>query len=1126
MASKKVKGIQIEIGGSTNKLGKALEEVEKNTKSLQDELKGVNALLKVDPSNIELLNQKQIILKQTIEETSEKLKVLKKSQEQVREQFEKGEIAVDVYRDFQREIIATEQRMARLKKELKEIANVTSKSLEIAGQKVKEFGSKVKDTGSKVEELGGKFAPLSAASAAGLGIAITTASSLEDAVNKYIATTGKATNEAETYQKVLKNIHDNNYGEDYADIADKMRIVSNLLGDLPNDKLQSVVEKSYMLEDAYNMDFQETLRGIKNLMYQYGLESDEAFDLFVKGAQEGLNFSNELGDNVAEYVGNFKQAGYSANEYFQLLKNGSSNGAYNLDKVNDAINEATNRLADGSVEKNLNLFSKSTQNLFKQWQKGGATQKEVIDSIVTDINKCRNEQEALTMAATLFGTMGEDANLNFVKSLTSVGNEFENVSGVAKKASDTMYNGTANDAKEATRSIKSAISDLGKILLPIISKIAKTISNVVKKFEGLNNGTKKSIVTIAALVAVVSPLLILIGKVAAGVGTLIKGVGSMITFGGRLVTSLKAMTTAQLANNAAVLANPYVLAAAAVTALVAGMALWINKSDEKTRQMKEETERVKEQTKAVTDEAQAYKDSVKAREESINKSFTELGHYEKLYQELQKIVDQNGNVKQGYESRAEFITSTLSEALGLEISLVGSQIKGYQELTQTFDKVMAKKKALIVLESQESVYAEALKNNTNELKKAMEARSKMYDLETEKIRLLDELKEAKTTVDIARINFQIKEVDKQYKEYEKQYNSHQSTYESYLNTIGMYEGNYQLIHEEKYDQIMTTEKDYLINQASNGQLSIKNIEKLIKETQNNLEHLRQLKKQNNTDIYDEEIRAQEIQLNSLKNSLEKQKTVVNIGNSNITNEWLNSIANQLSAINGKKYEFKKLGDGTVQMYVDGIKSRKPVAEKDMNAFANSIIIQLQNNRIGAVIAGENLIDGTKEGITNRNKQNAVFGAISSFGASMLNSLKNSLKEKSPSKATEEMGEFLDEGIMIGIENKKKEALKTATRFGKDVLSKMQNSLNSNVDVTELNKKMLLEVNSNFTNSKYQSQQVDNINKLSSILNEYLPKIISNLDKDIVLDDGTLVGKMISSIDKELGVINTRRSRGF
>ena len=280
--SSKIKGIQIEIGGNTDKLGNALSSVEKQTKNLQTELKGVNTLLKADPSNVVLLTQKQELLTQAIDETSEKLKILKESQKQVQEQFERGEITQEQYRDFQREIIATEQKLNNLKDELKEFSSVAGKQMELAGKSVQEFGTKIKDTGQEIKDLSGKFAPLSATATAGLGAAITTATSLEDATTKFISSTGKAINETDKYRNILQSIHDNNYGEDYADIADKMRIVSNILGDLPDEQLQSVVEKTYMLEDAYGMDFQETLRGIRNLMYQYGLTSDEAFDLFVK----------------------------------------------------------------------------------------------------------------------------------------------------------------------------------------------------------------------------------------------------------------------------------------------------------------------------------------------------------------------------------------------------------------------------------------------------------------------------------------------------------------------------------------------------------------------------------------------------------------------------------------------------------------------------------------------------------------------------------------------------------------------------------------------------------------------------------------------------------------------------
>lgn len=165
-----------------------------------------------------------------------------------------------------------------------------------------------------------------------------------------------------------------------------------------------------------------------------------------KGTQNGLDKTNELGDNLSEYSGKFAQAGYSAQEYFQLLQNGLDNGAYNLDKVNDAINEVTTRLVDGTIADSLSKidektgevqagtggWSKEVEDVFKQWQQGGATQKDVIDAIVTDIQNTENQQDKLNKAALAFGTMAEDGNAKFIESLTSVGNTYDDVAGSAE----------------------------------------------------------------------------------------------------------------------------------------------------------------------------------------------------------------------------------------------------------------------------------------------------------------------------------------------------------------------------------------------------------------------------------------------------------------------------------------------------------------------------------------------------------------------------------------------------------------------------------------------------------------------------------------------------------------------
>lgn len=134
MASGKIKGITVEIGGDTTKLGKALADVEKNSNSLKGELKQVEKLLKMDPGNTELLAQKQEILTRAVSETTEKLNTLKEAQEQVEKQFKNGDIGEDQYRAFQRELIKTSNELNDFEGELKD----TEEALEKAGKGAKE----------------------------------------------------------------------------------------------------------------------------------------------------------------------------------------------------------------------------------------------------------------------------------------------------------------------------------------------------------------------------------------------------------------------------------------------------------------------------------------------------------------------------------------------------------------------------------------------------------------------------------------------------------------------------------------------------------------------------------------------------------------------------------------------------------------------------------------------------------------------------------------------------------------------------------------------------------------------------------------------------------------------------
>lgn len=157
MANKNIKGLTVEIGGDTTKLGQALEAVDKKSADLSSELGEINKLLKFNPGNADLIAQKQKVLAEQISNTSEKLKTLKEAEKQVQKQFERGEISEAQYRALQREIVATESKLDHYKDEAKKATKGT-----------KELGDEAKETASAGEVLGKAFG----AAAKGIGVAI------------------------------------------------------------------------------------------------------------------------------------------------------------------------------------------------------------------------------------------------------------------------------------------------------------------------------------------------------------------------------------------------------------------------------------------------------------------------------------------------------------------------------------------------------------------------------------------------------------------------------------------------------------------------------------------------------------------------------------------------------------------------------------------------------------------------------------------------------------------------------------------------------------------------------------------------------------------------------------------
>lgn len=185
----KIAGITIELNGDTRKLQASFKEVDSQLKITQNNLKDINKLLKFNPGNTELLTQKQKNLEAAIKQTSNRLENLREMQSHVAEGSQEWD-------KLQREIIATENQLDNLQKQLNSFGSVSAQQIAAAGKAMEEFGG-------KVQAVGNKFKPVSAAAGAlvgsmvGLGV---NSMKTADDLNTMAKQTGLSTDSLQKFQ--------------------------------------------------------------------------------------------------------------------------------------------------------------------------------------------------------------------------------------------------------------------------------------------------------------------------------------------------------------------------------------------------------------------------------------------------------------------------------------------------------------------------------------------------------------------------------------------------------------------------------------------------------------------------------------------------------------------------------------------------------------------------------------------------------------------------------------------------------------------------------------------------------------------------------------------------------------
>lgn len=346
---------------------------------------------------------------------------------------------------------------------------------------------------SKIGELtsglsGAQVAAIGAgAAAAGMGVlAVGAANDMQGAMNSFLAETGKSREETERYQGILENIYANNYGESFEDIASAMSDIMKQLGEMDDESLQNVTESAFALRDTFGYEIPESTRAAKAMMDNFGLSGQEAMSMIAAGAQNGLDYSGELLDSISEYSVQFHKMGLGADDMFNIFQKGAETGAFNLDKVGDAIKEMSIRVIDGSetTKQGFELIGLNADEMAAKFAAGGDTAKEAFNQTLDALASLEDPIAQNTAGVDLMGTMWEDLGPEAVTALADIEYGAYDASDAMEQIKDIKYDDLGSQFEELKRNVELLLVPLGEALIPLLSTLAEAVLPVVTELLG------------------------------------------------------------------------------------------------------------------------------------------------------------------------------------------------------------------------------------------------------------------------------------------------------------------------------------------------------------------------------------------------------------------------------------------------------------------------------------------------------------------------------------------------------------------------------------------------------------------------------------------------------------------
>lgn len=566
----RIKGITVQIGGDTTGLSKALSGVNKQIKTTQNELKDVEKLLKMDPGNTKLLEQKQRLLASAAAESKTKLDSLKAAEKEVQQQFKDGVIDQSKMDAFNREMAEAEQKSKAATDALREFGSVAGQEIQVAEQKVGEVGKKISGIGDKISGAGKALMPVTGAIVGAGTASAVAATDFDTSMAKLstIADTSKVS--TEDLKAQILDVS-NTYGVSASDIAEAAYSAISA-GQDTEDAVQFVADAMQLAKAGFT-DSGTAIDTLTTIMNAYGDASGSAADIsdrLITAQNLGKTTVAELGSNMGKVIPTAAMYGVNldnlASAYVTTTKNGIAT-ADSTTYINGMLNELGKSGSTAS-----NILKNKTGKSFKELMDSGMSLTDALqiiqdaaDASGKSMADMFSSQEAAKAAATI--TQHAD---DFTESM----NAMEESSGKTAEAFAVVDDTTAASMEKLKTSVQNLAVQLGDILIPVVEEVVGHVQRIVDWLGSLDESQKKTIVTVAAVVAAVGPALIVIGNVVGVVGNIITGIGTAIQVIGTVVGIITGTVIPAITGFVATVGIVPIAILAAAAAIIAAIAVF------------------------------------------------------------------------------------------------------------------------------------------------------------------------------------------------------------------------------------------------------------------------------------------------------------------------------------------------------------------------------------------------------------------------------------------------------------------------------------------------------------------------------------------------------------------------